>query len=105
MNRPLPRDLTALFDPRSVAIIGASNDETKYGNWLSVQALRMPGDRALHLVNRRGEPVLGRQTVTALAEVSDPVRNTPSQPSSGLKKGKSGPVPAKARPSVAVAPE
>ncbi|MCC9182049.1 CoA-binding protein [Mycolicibacterium mageritense] len=73
MNRPLPRDLTALFDPRSVAIIGASNDETKYGNWLSVQALRMPGDRALHLVNRRGEPVLGRQTVTALAEVSDPV--------------------------------
>lgn len=73
MNRPLPRDLTALFDPRSVAIIGASNDETKYGNWLSVQALRMPGERALHLVNRRGEPVLGRQTVTALAEVSDPV--------------------------------
>lgn len=67
------RDLTALFDPKSVAIVGASNDETKYGNWLSVQALRMPGDRPVHLVNRRGEQVLGRDTVTALSELSEPV--------------------------------
>ena len=37
----MTRDLTALFDPKSVAVLGASNDETKYGNWLSVQAVRM----------------------------------------------------------------
>lgn len=73
MTASLPRDLSALFDPRSVAIIGASNDESKYGNWLSVQALRMPSTRTLHLVNRRGEPVLGRETIKSLSEVTDPV--------------------------------
>ena len=35
------RSLDTLFTPRAVAILGASNDETKYGNWISVQALRM----------------------------------------------------------------
>ncbi|MFF2502623.1 acetate--CoA ligase family protein [Streptomyces sp. NPDC058067] len=54
------RGLSALFDPASVAIIGASNDETKYGNWIAVQALRSAHERPVHLVNRRGEPVLGR---------------------------------------------
>ena len=42
---------------------------------------------------------------SALAEVSLPVRKTPSQPSSALKNGNSTPVAAKASPSVAVAPE
>ncbi|MGV9801549.1 acetate--CoA ligase family protein [Mycobacterium sp. NPDC003449] len=68
-----PRDLTALFDPKTVAVLGASNDETKYGNWLSVQALRMTEHRAVHLVNRRGESVLGRPPVRNLTEVDEPV--------------------------------
>ena len=55
MSAIVDRDLTALFDPRSVAVLGASNDETKYGNWISVQALRMTGSRSVHLVNRRGD--------------------------------------------------
>ena len=63
------RDLTALFDPKSVAVLGASNDETKYGNWLSVQAVRMADRRAVHLVNRRGESILGRPALRSLAEL------------------------------------
>ena len=63
------RNLNALFDPHSVAIIGASNDHTKYGNWLSVQAIRMQDTRPVHLINRRGEPVLGKPTFRALADV------------------------------------
>ena len=42
---------------------------------------------------------------SAFAEVSLPVRNTPSQPSIALKNGNITPVAAKARPSVPVAPE
>ena len=41
----------------------------------------------------------------ALADVSDPVRNTPSHPMNALKKGKSVPVAANARPCVPVAPQ
>lgn len=67
------RDLTALFDPKTVAVLGASNDETKYGNWLSVQALRMVEHRTVHLVNRRGETILGQPSLRSLAEVDEPV--------------------------------
>ncbi|MFE5117597.1 acetate--CoA ligase family protein [Arthrobacter koreensis] len=67
------RDLSALFNPQSVAVLGASNDESKYGNWLSVQALRMDGHRTVHLVNRRGESVLGQPTLRSLSELTDPV--------------------------------
>ena len=73
MSTIVDRDLTALFDPRSVAILGASNDETKYGNWLSVQALRMTGDRVVHLVNRRGERILGHSSLRSLAELDERV--------------------------------
>lgn len=63
------RDLGALFNPHSVAIVGASNDTNKYGNWLSVQALRDEDRRAVHLVNRSGRPVLGRATLKSLHDL------------------------------------
>ncbi|MFG2196475.1 acetate--CoA ligase family protein [Streptomyces sp. NPDC048639] len=67
------RDLTALFDPKSVAVLGASDDPAKYGHAVAAQALRAPGRRPVHLVNRRGGTVLGRTAATSLAEIGDPV--------------------------------
>ena len=54
--RARARDLTPLFDPRSIAIVGASDDDTKWGYALAERpgAGRRPGDRPVHLVNRRG---------------------------------------------------
>ena len=63
------RDLSALFDPRSVAIVGASDDTSKWGNALAQRALAAPGERPVHLVNWRGGSVLGRPTVRSLAEL------------------------------------
>jgi acyl-CoA synthetase (NDP forming) len=68
-----PRDLGALFDPRSVAVVGASDDPAKWGHHLAVQLLRAPGDRAVHLVNRRGGTVLGRPALTRLQDAGEPV--------------------------------
>jgi acyl-CoA synthetase (NDP forming) len=67
---PARRDLSALFDPRSVAVVGASDDEAKYGNWLAVQALRMGEARGVHLVNRRGGQVLGRPAARRLQDLT-----------------------------------
>ncbi|TWP54171.1 acetate--CoA ligase family protein [Lentzea tibetensis] len=67
----MSRDLTALFAPRSVAVVGASDDHSKYGNWISVRALR--GSREVHLVNRTRPTVLGRPTVPSLRDVDGPV--------------------------------
>lgn len=63
------RNLAALFDPASVAIVGASNDPHKYGNWMGVQALRMRGRRPVYFVNRKGGQVLGRAAFTSLRAV------------------------------------
>jgi acyl-CoA synthetase (NDP forming) len=67
------KDLSALFAPRSVAVVGASNDSTKYGNWISVQALRGRHRRQVHLINRRGESVLGEVTYRRLTDLGRPV--------------------------------
>ncbi|MFF4447756.1 acetate--CoA ligase family protein [Streptomyces sp. NPDC001502] len=67
------RDLTALFDPRSVAVVGASDDPAKYGHAVAAQALRAPDRRPVHLVNRRGGTVLGRTAATSLTDVGEPV--------------------------------
>ncbi len=67
------RDLSALFDPRSVAVVGASDDPAKWGHHLAVQLLRAPGGRTVHLVNRRGGTVLGRPALTRLQDADGPV--------------------------------
>lgn len=67
------RDLSALFDPMSVAIVGASDDPAKYGHAIAAQAVRAPHRRPVHLVNRRGGTVLGRTAATSLTAIGEPV--------------------------------
>ena len=64
----LGRDLTSLFAPRSVAILGASDDSSKWGHSLSRHMVGAGSEAEIHLVNRKGTPVLGRPTVRSLAE-------------------------------------
>jgi acetate---CoA ligase (ADP-forming) len=66
------RDLRSLFEPRTVAVVGASDDPVKWGNWLGRGALRGEGRRAVYLVNRRGGEVLGRPAYRTLAELPQP---------------------------------
>ncbi|MEO8850334.1 MAG: acetate--CoA ligase family protein, partial [Allobranchiibius sp.] len=70
-NAAPARDLTALFSPESIAIVGASNHPGKYGNWLSVRALS--GPRPVHLINRTSLTVLGRPTSPSLTAVGSKI--------------------------------
>ena len=71
--RPQDRDLRALFDPRSVAVVGASDDTSKWGNNLARHVLSVDHERTVHLVNRRGGTVLGRPALTRLVDAGEPV--------------------------------
>ena len=62
----MPRDLRPLFDPASVAILGASDDPAKWGNWLARGALRGADRRPVYLVNRNGGEVLGERAYTSV---------------------------------------
>jgi acyl-CoA synthetase (NDP forming) len=65
------RDLRALFDPRSVAIVGASDDPAKWGHWLAKGAFRGEDRRSVYLVNRNGGQVLGRRAYPSLGELPE----------------------------------
>ena len=67
----MPRDLRPLFEPRSVAIVGASNDPAKWGQWLARDALRGEHRRAVYLVNRSAADVQGRRSYPSLAELPE----------------------------------
>jgi acetate---CoA ligase (ADP-forming) len=71
-DRATRRDLRALFEPESVAVVGASDDPEKWGNWLARGALRGASRRAVYLVNRRGGKVMGRPAHRSLADLPEP---------------------------------
>jgi acyl-CoA synthetase (NDP forming) len=66
------RDLSALFAPASVAIVGASDDRAKWGHWMARGALRGAGRRTVMLVNRRGGTVLGEPAHPSLGALPEP---------------------------------
>src|SRR5215470_19446022 len=61
----------AIFEPRSVAVYGASRDERKLGHTLLRNALGGGFGGPVVAVNPSGGEVLGRQTVPALEEPVD----------------------------------
>jgi acyl-CoA synthetase (NDP forming) len=66
------RDLRPLFEPRSVAVLGASNDAAKWGHWLARGALQGEHRRAVYLVNRNAGEVLGRAAYASVADLPEP---------------------------------
>jgi len=63
------RPVDVLFAPRSVAVLGASDDPRKWGNWLARGALRGEPRRPAYLVNRRAATVLDRPAYASLSEL------------------------------------
>jgi acyl-CoA synthetase (NDP forming) len=69
---PGGRSLSALFAPASVAVVGASDDGRKWGNWLARGALRGQRRRLVHLVNATAPTVLGQPAHRSLVELPSP---------------------------------
>ena len=72
MSGPLSgcrRDLRPLFDPRSVAVVGASADTSKWGGDIAARLVRTAGRRPVYLVNRRGGDLYGRRAYASLREI------------------------------------
>ncbi len=68
----MSRDLRPLFEPESVAILGASNDPAKWGHWLGRGALKGAHRREVYLVNRNGGEILGREAYRSMADLPSP---------------------------------
>jgi acyl-CoA synthetase (NDP forming) len=97
------RPVDALFAPRSVAVLGASDDARKWGNWLARGALRGAHRRPAYLVNRRAGTVLGQPSFRSLRELPGPADLVViAVPASGLDAAVDDALAAGARAIVAI---
>jgi acetate---CoA ligase (ADP-forming) len=65
------RDFRALFEPRSVAVVGASADPSKWGGDVSARLLRGEHRRSVYLVNGRGGEILGHPAFPSLRDLPE----------------------------------
>lgn len=68
---PPSPSLHALFDPSSVALIGASATAGKWGHAYAKQLLAGQDRRAVYLINARRQPALGQTTYGSVDELPD----------------------------------
>lgn len=67
------RDFDRLFDPRSIAVVGASNVSGKWGFIMPMNILGGGFQGALYLVNPNEETVLGMPCHDSLSDIGEPV--------------------------------
>jgi len=65
--------LDSIFSPRSVAVIGASKDPTKWGNLVAKSLIDSSYPGKIYLVNPRGGTVYGRETYASIHDIPDSV--------------------------------
>jgi acyl-CoA synthetase (NDP forming) len=67
----VPRDLTPLFDPRSVAIVGVSADPARWGYWFARDAVKGLHRRNVYLVGRSGGELLGQPVYRSIGDLPE----------------------------------
>jgi acyl-CoA synthetase (NDP forming) len=98
------RDLTPLFEPETLAIVGVSADPGKWGYWFARDAARGAHRRRVYLVGRNGGEVHGMPVRRSLQELPEPPELVVlSVPAAGLEEAVNDSLAAGARALVAIA--
>ena len=100
----MSRDLTSLFEPQTLAIVGVSSDPGKWGYWFARDAVRGAHRRRVYLVGRSGGEVHGNLVYRSLEELPEaPELVVLSVPAGGLEQAVDDSLAAGARALVAIA--
>ncbi|MEM3564048.1 MAG: CoA-binding protein, partial [Candidatus Jordarchaeaceae archaeon] len=67
------QQLTPLFKPSSVAIIGASSTPMKFPTWITSTALKSGFQGKIYLVNPRTKEIQGIKTYPSILDIKDNV--------------------------------
>jgi acyl-CoA synthetase (NDP forming) len=98
------RDFRPLFEPRSVAVVGASADPEKWGHWFARDAAKGAHRRRVYLVGRSVGEVHGLPVHRSLAELPEPAELVVlAVPAGGLEGAVDESLAAGARALVAIA--
>jgi acyl-CoA synthetase (NDP forming) len=100
----MTRDLTPLFEPETLAIVGVSSDPGKWGYWFARDAASGAHRRRVYLVGRNGGELHGMPVHRSLAELPEaPELVILSVPADGLEQAVDDSLAAGARALVAIA--
>jgi acyl-CoA synthetase (NDP forming) len=98
------RDLSSLFEPETLAIVGVSADPGKWGYWFARDAALGASQRRVYLVGRNGGEVHGMPVHRSLGELPEaPELVVLSVPAHGLEEAVDQSLAAGARALVAIA--
>jgi len=98
------RDLTPLFEPETLAIVGVSADSGKWGYWFARDAALGSHRRRVYLVGRNGGEVHGMTVHRSLGELPEPPELVVlSVPADGLEQAVDDSLAVGARALVAIA--
>ncbi|MBC8273424.1 MAG: CoA-binding protein, partial [Chloroflexi bacterium] len=73
MASSIVQRLECLFNPKSVAIIGASNQIFKWGHDVADRVLESPASRKIFLINKSSPEILGVKAYKNIRDVPEPV--------------------------------
>lgn len=62
-------NLQCLFDPKSVAVVGASANPRKWGNWIAEQVIRHKDNREIYFVSSTCEKIYEHATLKSIGEL------------------------------------
>jgi acetyltransferase len=62
-----------LFNPKTVAIIGASSNPMKWGNWLAEEVVRHIDKRRVYFVNPKKEIIFGIPSLSRIDHIPEPI--------------------------------
>jgi acetyltransferase len=65
--------LEPFFRPASIAIIGASEDPLKFGNWVTATVVKSMFQGEIYLINSRADTIYGRQAYPSILDTPGPV--------------------------------
>jgi len=73
MPDSIVQQLEYLFNPKSVAVIGASNQIFKWGHDVAARVLERPNSRKIYLINKTSPEILGTKAYKSIKDVPEPV--------------------------------
>jgi len=73
MANSIVQQLEYLFNPKSVAVIGASNQIFKWGHDVAARVLESPNSRKIYLINKTSPEILGTKAYKSIKDVPEPV--------------------------------
>ncbi len=69
----LVEELLPFFKPTSIAVIGASEDPIKFGNWVTATVMKSNFKGPIYLINSKSKSVFGKDTYPSILDVPGPV--------------------------------